>query len=160
MALCALSILPPPVLLLPFISFHMATPVSDAPLCSDPSHLVTGHVPKRSRDYYPLIAKVEKYLHKLKGRKLQRQTQRQEWVIRENIRQKLLEKHFPAFYGPNRDGPCEWLGSKRDIERLDAMEDLLIFTHKVTQPLASPSSLRLPTVIARLVASLFSRIGG
>ena len=69
---------------------------------------------------------------------MQRQTQRQKWIIGENIRQKLLEKHFPgAFYGPNRDGPCEWLGSKRDIKRLDAMKDLLFFTHKVTQPLAS-----------------------
>ena len=76
----------------------MTEPVSAAPSCSDPSHLVTGHVPKPSRDCYPLIAKGVKYLYKLKGRALQRQTQRQEWVIRENIRQKLLEKHFPGVW--------------------------------------------------------------
>ena len=34
-------------------------------------------------------------------------------------------------------GPVNGLGSERDLERLDAMEDLLFFTHHVMQPLAS-----------------------
>ena len=48
---------------------------------------------------------------------------------------KLLDKYFPGcFYGPNRDGPCEWLGSKRDLERLDAMEELVYYTNKFQHP--------------------------
>ena len=80
---------------------------------------------------------MKKYLAKLKGRVLQRKTQRCEWIIRETIRQKLLVKYFPGvFYGPNRDGPCEWLGSKKDMTQLDSMEELVYFAHKVQNPKA------------------------
>ena len=103
--------------------------------CTDATYLVTGSVPKKSRDCYPIIERVQKYLDKLKGRVLESKTQRQEWVIRETIRQKLLVKYVrDAFYGPNRDGPCEWLGSKKDLARLDIMEELVYYTNKVQHP--------------------------
>ena len=83
------------------------------------------------------IERVEGHLSKSKGPVLQRKTARREWIVRESICQKLLVTH----YGLNRDGLCEWLGSKKDLLRLYAMEDLAYFTKKV-------AARNVPTVLS------------
>ena len=66
--------------------------------CNNKSHLVIDHITDISRQCRPIIAKVEAYLARLKGKVLQRKLKCREWIQRERIREPLIDKYYDRKY--------------------------------------------------------------
>ena len=72
--------------------------------CNNKSHLVIGHIPETSQQCRPIMAKVEAYLARLKGKVLQRKLERQ----RERLREPLIDKYYDRkYYSESRESKRE-----------------------------------------------------
>ena len=95
--------------------------------------MVIELVPDTLRQCRPIIAKVEAYLARLKGKVLQRKLEPREWIQRERIREPLIDKYYDRkYYSVSRESKREWIGSKHKLRKLNKMAEEEFFVAKIT----------------------------
>ena len=76
---------------------------------------------------------MEAYLARLKGKVLQRKLERREWIQRERLREPLIDKFYDRkCYSESRESKREWIGSRKELLKLNKMAEEEFFAAKVS----------------------------